>query len=326
MATFRTIVGGRASGGASSGQFPRGIELLLKKAKADSEFYRFFVDAPLAAARTLEVELTPTEARILEAMPRGTLETAVLHTAIPVEHVPLIRSARTSAALAMALAFIATAPVAASAGQMESPAVIEESVQVVVDRLRALQEGLDNYREAHGEYPSTLQWLTSDHPLEGWVPRAYLFDPWYRPFRYEGVISGGQVVGYRLQSLGPDPDDPDDNVPPPIDPDRHSFLRPNPVVITVPGAGTAIDVPGFPVGEAIDATATHSDEGAELVWLLDRVVVARTTAPHRMTVVADAGMHELVVQDDDGNSDFVVFEVAAAAEPDDELAGERGGE
>ena len=103
MASLRTIVGGRGSGGSPPAGVPRGIELLLKKAKADDEFARYFLDRPLAAASELGLELSPTEARVLESMPRSTLETAVEHTRVADAHVPLLRSARTAAALAMAM-------------------------------------------------------------------------------------------------------------------------------------------------------------------------------------------------------------------------------
>ncbi len=75
------------------------------------------------------------------------------------------------------------------------------------------------------EYTSTEQWLATTNPLERYIKTAYLFDPWKRKFHYEGVKDdAGTVTGYRLESLGSDTEDPQDNISCPIEPDIHRFF------------------------------------------------------------------------------------------------------
>ena len=57
-----------------------------------------------------------------------------------------------------------------------------------------------------------------------YVGTNYLYDPWKRKFHYEGVAAeSGEIVNYFLESLGLDPDDPEDNIPCPIEPEIHRF-------------------------------------------------------------------------------------------------------
>lgn len=318
MGSFRTIVGGRQSDRSPDAVYPRGIELLLKKAKADPEFCSEFVTNPIAAANGIELGLTPTESSILSSMPRAGLESAVAHTRIAESHVPMLKKARTAASLAFAVALMVGTPSAVAAtGVQEQPYTVQDSPGIVAQRLEAIQAGLESYKEAHGEYPSTLQWITIANPLEGLVPQSYLFDAWYQRFHYEGVLAGGSVIDYRLESVGPDLESADDNLLCPVEPERHAFVIPNPITITSPQTGET-----FPGEEGdsvtIVAAATHRTEDAEVSWILDRALVETTNANHELTLSVGPGVHELVAQDGNGNSDVVVFEVAAAAEGSEE--------
>ena len=312
MGTFRTIVGGRSSGESGSVSFPRGIELLLKKARADHWFRPIFLTNPLAAAATIDLELGETEAKILASMPRSALEDAVEHTRIAKNHVQLLRTGQTAAVLAVALTLIVAVPDVASAGQMEQPYVIQDWQNMVMERMRAIQEALESYKESRDEYPSTLEWITAANPLDGWIPRAYLYDPWYQRFHYEGVLRDGKVVSYRLESVGADLEDSGDNVACPIDPDEHSFVTPNPITITSPLTGDTIRVTDSSETVTIGAVAAHSTDSVEVTWLLDRVPIQTTLMDHELSIVAGIGSHELAARDGDGNSAVVVFEVIGA--------------
>lgn len=310
MASFRTIVGGRSSGPSNALSFPRGIELLLKKAKADPDFNAVFLENPVSAARLVSLELSETEQKILASMSAASLEIAVKHTRLSEEHIGLFRSARTATALLAAFSvMVALPPQAAAAGAREEPYAMQDSKGIAVERMAAIQEVLEEYRKIHGEYPSTLQWMTDNNPLDGWLPRAGIFDPWYQRFRYEGIVSGGRIVNYRLESAGIDLVSPDDNVGCPIDPQLHSFVVPNPVVITSPRNGDTIAQNGVTQNRAILVTAKYTALDGEIVWLLDRIVIGTTTGSHRFSFSTGIGVHELVAQDRHGNSDFIVFEV-----------------
>lgn len=62
------------------------------------------------------------------------------------------------------------------------------------------------------------------NPLESYIVTAYLYDPWGRKLHYEGVKGNtGEVINYRLESLGWFASDPGDNIPCPVDPQDHGF-------------------------------------------------------------------------------------------------------
>lgn len=308
MSHRRTIVGGRSDRGFDSPTYPRAIELLLKKAKADTEFCSAFVDDPLAAADTLSLELTPTEKQILTSMPAATLQDSVNHTRVARTHLPILRAARTAAAVTLALTAVVVAPaVGQTEGIEDAPYSARDSESVVSQRLMAIQEALESYKATHGEYPSTLRWIIHNDPLDGLVPHAYLFDAWYQPFHYEGLLEDGQVVGYRLESLGADLESTEDNLLCPVDPDLHSFATPNPIKITSPQMGERITAPAEIDLTTITVEASHMVANAEVVWILDRVYLETTRFPHKLRVAVGPGPHELVAQDDEGNSDVVVY-------------------
>ena len=234
MASFRTIVGGRASPQPGGSSFPRGIELLLKKAKADEEFRHLLLDDPVAAAAEIELELSETESAILSSMPARNLEAAINHVRVPTEHAHLFRTARTATALAIALTLTVGVPTFAEAGMEAEPYEIENWEEVAIERMAAIQKALEDYRGAQGDYPSTLAWITEDNPLEGLVPRTYVFDPYYQRFHYEAILEGGKYSNYRLEMIDLEGLTDAGYLRCPVDPDRHSFVHPNPVAITYP--------------------------------------------------------------------------------------------
>ena len=61
----RTIVGGRSAAYRILRNFPRGMEILLKKAKVDAVFQELLMEDPIMAASEIDLDLTPSEKKIL---------------------------------------------------------------------------------------------------------------------------------------------------------------------------------------------------------------------------------------------------------------------
>ena len=74
----RTIVGGRSGDDPSFGRFPRGIEILLKKAKVNLSFRSFFLSDPFSAAASIELDLKDNEKKILSSI-TDALQTLATH-------------------------------------------------------------------------------------------------------------------------------------------------------------------------------------------------------------------------------------------------------
>lgn len=66
--------------------FPRGIEVLLKKAVVDPEFKDLLLARRAAAAETIGLKLDPVEAMMLETAPATQLEAVIARTRVPEEH------------------------------------------------------------------------------------------------------------------------------------------------------------------------------------------------------------------------------------------------
>ena len=82
-----TIVGGRPPGNGNRSQgFPLGIEVLLKKASVDSEFRKALLEKRSAAAADIGLDLSPSEAATLDAVPRSHIEKIIDRTTIPDEY------------------------------------------------------------------------------------------------------------------------------------------------------------------------------------------------------------------------------------------------
>jgi hypothetical protein len=82
-----TIVGGRPPGsGQAVGRIPRGIEVLVKKASIDPEFKVILLERRAEAAARIGLELEPSEAAMLAAVPAGQLEAIIARTEVAPEH------------------------------------------------------------------------------------------------------------------------------------------------------------------------------------------------------------------------------------------------
>jgi hypothetical protein len=126
----------------------------------------------------------------------------------------------------LALVLATTVILSASGGSdgITADDMIAYEMEEATDKLAVLQIALEQYRADHGQYLSNEQWLGATNPLERYVGTNYLFDPWKRKFHYEGVKEkSGKVTNYYLESLGLNSDNPEDNIPCPIESDNHQF-------------------------------------------------------------------------------------------------------
>ncbi len=63
--------------------FPRGLEVLLKKAAVDGDFRLLLIERRDAAAEAIGLSLTPAELAMLRAMPQAQLEAIIARTEVP---------------------------------------------------------------------------------------------------------------------------------------------------------------------------------------------------------------------------------------------------
>ncbi len=223
----RTIVGGRSRSNLLVGKFPRGIEILLKKASVDSGFYTLLLQNPLSAAQSIELDLKPVEINILNNTDEHVFRQMIASTRVPRQHVKTFRTARTAAVLLLLL----SSTVVMASGQTEGiepmPAWEVEQIELAEAKMSAVQDALEAFKMDYGRYPETESWLHTPGPLSEYLPNSDLFDPWKRKFHYVAVMEGGEIVNYKLESLGLDPEYLYDNIPCPIDTDEHRFTGEN---------------------------------------------------------------------------------------------------
>ena len=221
--SFRTIVGGRSDGYDASRDFPRGIEVLLKKARVDPSFRELLLDDPIAAADSIELVLSDSERSILVNTTRAVLKVMIGNTFVPRHHRNSFLTQKAPALLILVMASAAALPVWGAAGiSPDDPRFMTRAAE----GMELIQSALEAYKIENGKYPATDHWLRSEHPLQKYVEPSRLIDPWGRKFHYEGVTDGsGEVVNYRLESLGPRTEDPRDNIPCPKGGDLHRFPK-----------------------------------------------------------------------------------------------------
>jgi hypothetical protein len=221
---LRTIVGGRSAEYHDQNNFPRGIEILLKKAKVDLEFQKLVLENPLAAAESIDLDLKENEKKILSHTLKPVLKTMIDRTFVPKHHVNTFLTAKTAAMIALVLASTVVVPsYGATRGVREKIETQESLYQLVEERMAAVQNALEQYWYDHGTYPSTEAWLENDNPLSDYVGTSYLYDPWNRKLHYEAVVENKVIVSYKLESMGKDKNSIRDNIPCPIDTEEHGF-------------------------------------------------------------------------------------------------------
>ncbi|MCK5198184.1 MAG: type II secretion system protein GspG [Spirochaetales bacterium] len=114
-------------------------------------------------------------------------------------------------------------PAGGTKGEEAEPFQGIEQEELAIDRMATVQEALEAYKKEYGRYPETKEWLDNQGLLAEYLPHSDLFDPWKRKFHYEAVMKDGEIVNYKLESLGLDPEYPYDNIPCPIDTYEHLF-------------------------------------------------------------------------------------------------------
>jgi hypothetical protein len=300
MATrSRTIVGGRAGARDGSGGYPRGIEVLLKKAKVDAEFQEQFIRDPLAAAARLELDLLDSEKKLLASATASTLRLLVNRTFVPKHHVPTFMSRNVPAMVALVLAstmvFGAEGVDAQSKG-ITGEELLVRSTETAVERMALIQRALEAYAKDHGRFPSTEQWITIRNPLQEYLGSGNLYDPWNRKFHYQAVTKSGRIVGYCLQSWGASfPDLQGDPVNPSGTDGVHRFPQDSPL---------GLREPRWEGGATVVFQAKHEDGNQAVEWYLDDQRLGRTVGPHTLVVPRAwlaGGEHVLLVTDDSGH-------------------------
>ena len=95
--------------------FPRGVEVLIKKASIDGEFRQLFLADRLAAAEAIGLQLEPPEAAMLAAVPAGQLQQIIAQTTVP-EPQRRVFLGKVAATMLAALAATESEPVFAGQG------------------------------------------------------------------------------------------------------------------------------------------------------------------------------------------------------------------
>lgn len=308
-----TIVGGRSIRSRGRNDAPRGVEILLKKAKVDPHFRALLEKDAVAAASSIGLEFSDTEKSVLASTPAVTLRTMVEHTFVPRHHVRTFLTRNAAAMLALVLASTVLQPTRASGG-VEVKAKPQEAQEVTlqelaIDRMGVVQQALEEFKRVHRRYPSTEEWYLGVHPLADFVPRTYLFDSWKRPLRYMGVVQDGSVTNYRLETN----DGPIKYVCP-FDQEQHRFFGSSPLTILVPkdGARLRSGLLGSDARAETRLRANHTKTGVSVAWFLDGEKIATTHDSHEVTTRVSPGSHHLLIVDDRGYSDNASFSVTKA--------------
>jgi len=315
-----TIVGGRYREGSTRQVHSHGIEILLKKAKADRRFRDQLLNDPLEAAASIELDLVPTEQEILRHTPQSTLRTMIDNTTIPARYVPVFRAARKAVTLAAVIASTAVTPgLAGERGQEVTMGILAEPLemtnpgQAASEQMCVIQEALQLCYDDHGRYPTTEEWLEQDYLAE-YLVWGTLFDPWYDMFHYQGMKEQGTVVDYRLESKGDNLASPHDTIPCPIDPELHSFGGPSPLSIGFPAEDQVVHAAVAEDGRTlqVEFTATHENPRVIVTWFLDGVELGTTVGDHEPKVAVTPGEHELSLRDENEHEAALTFTVAGS--------------
>jgi hypothetical protein len=306
---LKTIVGGRSAAYQSPDGYPRGIEILLKKAKVDLEFRRLFLQDPLAAARAIELDVSDSEKKILLNTPGDIIGKMVENTFVPKHHVSTFLSATTAAMLSLVLASVAVMPAYGTGITTEPLQEEPSSMELLAEqRMKSVQEALEQYRTDHGSYPSTIEWVTGN-PLEEYINSSHLYDPWYRKFHYNGGRDeSGGIINYRLESLGESTESQSDNIYSPNDRAVHKFSGENPLTILFPQPDDKITLQASDKVPILFA-AEHTAGGVTLDWYLDERKIGSTVDEHSLPMpegIIDGG-HWLSVIDEKENYSSVSF-------------------
>ncbi len=186
--------------------YPRGLEILLKKASVDEDFAKVLLESPEEAARLISLDLQDSERRILLDTPRTTLETMIRHTTLKRQELSAFKTM--SASLMLAAVIPASSPGSRSGSdrrrlRIQGTTVQGDPAQCRID-LATMQAALEAYAADHDGFVSTADWHGPNNPLTKYLSTGTIpYDPWANPYHYEGVEEGGTGCGLSPEILRP---------------------------------------------------------------------------------------------------------------------------
>jgi len=159
-----TTVGGRAGGHGRLKDFPRGIEVLLKKATVDPGFRELLLRDPFAAADSIELSLQDSERRILVNTPKAVLAAMIRNTFVPRQHAASFLRQKAPALLLLLVA--STVALDAEGTKGVDPAPFAYAREDATDKMVLIQKALEQYKTEHGSYPTTRSGCRPRIPLK----------------------------------------------------------------------------------------------------------------------------------------------------------------
>lgn len=303
----RTIVGGRSRSDRLVGEFPRSIEILLKKASVDSVFKQLLLRDPLNAAQSIVLDLKPVEINILTNTSISILQSMISNIRVPKQHIKTFRTGTIAAIFAVLMSTTVVSPLLAG-GQMDLPEQGIDQEELARERMIVIQGALEAYRNDQGSYPSTSAWFEIPDLLSEYTPLSEIYDPWKRKFHYKALKEGGEIVNYKLESLGIDDEYFDDNIPCPIDTDGHRFTGISPINILYPLEENKIIMDDLPDG-TLQFRAEHENERVLVDWYLNDVRVGITLKIHNLIIRPDRGEYTLLLVDENEESAGIIFSI-----------------
>ena len=303
----RTIVGGRSRSDRLVGDFPRSIEILLKKASVDSVFNQLLLRDPLNAAQSIALDLKPVEINILTNTSISILQRMISNIRVPKQHIKIFRTGTIAAIFAVLMSTTVVSPLLA-VGEMDLPEQSIDQEELARERMIVVQGALEAYKNDQGTYPSTSAWLEIPDLLLEYAPLSEIYDPWKRKFHYKALKEGGEIVNYKLESLGIDDEYFDDNIPCPIDTDGHRFTGISPINILYPSEENKIIMDDLPDG-TLQFRAEHENERVLVDWYLNDVRVGITLKIHNLIIRPDRGEYTLLLVDENEESAGIIFSI-----------------
>ncbi len=154
------------------GAIPRGLEVLLKKAAIDPEFRVLLLEQRAGAAAAIELDLTPAETAMVNAIPADQLKQLIANTTVPSEQRRVFLG-RTAAAMLLAI----------GAGAVLLPMCA-----------RAKSRGISPDRPRRGEIPTAPTNRQGNAQAQPTTGTAALEPdpPLYRPSRSDSVTLGSR--------------------------------------------------------------------------------------------------------------------------------------
>ena len=171
---FKTIVEGRSVNSTSVGNFPRGLEILLKKASIDESFAHVLLESPDEAAKLISLDLGDSEKSILASTPKNTLKAMISNTKVKRHQLSAFKTMSASLMLAAIVVISSTAFECSDGDTTVTRGIAPhdtttdaEGIEMCVSKMHILQQALEQYKTDHdGAYITTTDWHSSNNPLK----------------------------------------------------------------------------------------------------------------------------------------------------------------